>query len=83
MLFYLLETQQMVNKIKINESHNKIRVTLDNKTSPGYICEIFTSCKSRKNKISVDIWVVRIGLYLVDVQFFKTLESEGEKNKRD
>ncbi len=33
------------------------------------------------NELSMDVWFVRIGQYLVEIQLFENLESEGaEKN---
>ncbi len=44
-------------------------MTLDHKTSH----------KGILNKISIDIWIVMIGQYLVEIQLFENLESEGAK----
>ncbi len=30
--------------------------------------------------LSIDVWFVRIGQYLVEIQLFENLESEGAKN---
>ncbi len=35
--------------------------------------------KSWINKLSIDVMFVRIGQYLVEIQLFENLESEGEK----
>ncbi len=32
------------------------------------------------NKLSIDVWFVRIGQYLTEIQLFENLESEGAKN---
>ncbi len=32
------------------------------------------------NKRSIDVWFVRIGQYLAEIQLFENLESEGAKN---
>ncbi len=32
------------------------------------------------NNISIDVWFVKIGQYLDEIQLFKNLESEGAKN---
>ncbi len=32
------------------------------------------------NNLSIDVWFVRIGLYLADIQLFENLESKGAKN---
>ncbi len=34
----------------------------------------------RINKLSIDVWFVRIGQYLAEVQLFEYLESEKNKN---
>ncbi len=31
------------------------------------------------NKLSLDVWFVRIGLYLAEIQLFENMESEGAK----
>ncbi len=31
------------------------------------------------NKLSIDVWFVRIGQYLAEIQLFENLESEGAK----
>ncbi len=46
-------------------------VTLDHKTSQGQNWSIFL------NKLSVDVWFVRIGQYLAEI--FENLESEDAK----
>ncbi len=33
------------------------------------------------NKLSIDVWFIRIGQYLAEIQLFENLESEGAKNK--
>ncbi len=32
------------------------------------------------NKLSIDVWFVRIRHYLTEIQLFENLESEGAKN---
>ncbi len=32
------------------------------------------------NKLSIDVWFVRIGQYLAEMQLFENLESEDAKN---
>ncbi len=62
-------------------------MTLDHKTrNKGKFSEIeiYTSSESYKiiiNKLSIDVWFVRIGQYLADIQLFENLESEGAKKK--
>ncbi len=34
------------------------------------------------NKLSIDVWFVRIGEYLAVIQLFENLESEGEKKSK-
>ncbi len=47
-------------------------VTLDHKIShKGTFFEI--------NKLSIDVWFVRIGQYLAEIQLFENLKSEGAK----
>ncbi len=36
--------------------------------------------KSWINKLSIDVWFVRIGQYLAEIQLFENLESEGAEN---
>ncbi len=31
--------------------------------------------------LSIDVWFVRIGQYLAEIQLFENLESEGAKKK--
>ncbi len=60
-------------------------VTLDYKTSHKgqfFETEIFTSSESWINKLSIDLWFVRIGQYLVEIQLFENLESEGAKKSK-
>ncbi len=33
------------------------------------------------NNLSIDVWFVRIGQYLAQIQLFENLESEGAKKK--
>ncbi len=39
--------------------------------------------KSWINKLSIDVWFVRIGQYLAEMQLFENLESEGTKKNRN
>jgi len=32
--------------------------------------------------LSIDVWFVRIGQYLAEIQLFEHLESEGAKKKK-
>ncbi len=41
--------------------------------------EIYTSSESWINKISIDVWFVRIGQYLAAIQQFENLDFEGAK----
>ncbi len=34
------------------------------------------------NKLSIDVWFVRIGQYLAEMQLFENLEFEGAKKSR-
>jgi len=55
-------------------------VTLDHKTSQKgqfFEIEIYTSSESWINKLSIDI-----GHYLVEIQLFENLESEGAKKSK-
>ncbi len=50
-------------------------MTLDHKTShKGQFFELI-------NGLSIDVWFVRIGQYLAEIQLFENLESEGAKNQ--
>ncbi len=63
----------------------KTNVTLDHKTShKGRFFEIgiYISSESWINKIYIDIWFVRIGQYLSEIQLFENLESEGAKKSK-
>ncbi len=49
-------------------------VTLDHKTShegPFLKIEIYTSSESWINKLSIDVWFVRIEQYLAEIQLFE------------
>ncbi len=35
------------------------------------------------NKLSIDVWFVRIGQYLVKIQPFENLDSEGAKKEKE
>ncbi len=52
-------------------------VTLDHKTSHKgqfFKIEMYTSSESW-----IDVWFIRIGQYLAEIQLFENLESEGAK----
>ncbi len=53
--------------------------TLDHKKCKFFQIEISTSYESWINKLSIDVWFVRIGQYLAEIQLFEYLESEGAK----
>ncbi len=58
-------------------------VTLDHKTSHnGHFFlknwDVYIIWKLI-NKLPIDVWFVRIGPYLAEIQLFESLESEGEK----
>ncbi len=58
-------------------------VTLNHKTSHKgqfFEIEIYATSESWINKLSIDVWFVRIRQYLADIQLFENLESEGAKN---
>ncbi len=44
-----------------------------------YIFRIYTSSESWINKLSIDLWFVRIVQYLAEIKLFEHLESEGAK----
>ncbi len=48
-----------------------------------YVTLIYKSHESWINKFSIDVWFVRIGQYLAEIQLFENLESEGVKNKKN
>ncbi len=57
-------------------------VDLDHKTKHKgqfFETEIYTSSESWINKLSIDVWFVRIGQYLAEIQLFENLKSEGAK----
>ncbi len=57
-------------------------MTLDHKTNlkcQFNEIEMYTSSESCINKLSIDIWFVRIWQYLAKIQLFENLESEGAK----
>ncbi len=60
-------------------------VTLDHKTSykgTFFKIEIYTSSEIWINKLSIDVWFVRIGQYLAEIQLFEILESECAKKSK-
>ncbi len=44
--------------------------------------KIYTTPESWINKLSIDVWFVRIGQYLAEIQLFEYLESEGAKKSK-
>ncbi len=55
-------------------------MTLDHKTSlkcQFSQTEMYILSESGVNKLSIDVWFVRIGHYLAEIQLFEYLESEG------
>ncbi len=60
-----------------------IYMTLDHRTShKGKFNEIEINISSENwiNKLSIDVWFVRIAQYLAEIQLFEYLESEAAKN---
>ncbi len=58
---------------------------MDHKTShkgPFFETDIYTSSESWINKFSIDVWVVGIGRYLVEIKQFENLESKGAKKSK-
>ncbi len=51
-------------------------------TTKLVIIEIYTSSESWINTFSFDVWFVMIGQYLVEIQQFEYLESEGAKTEK-
>ncbi len=51
--------------------YNLIYVTLDHKTS--HKVSFFYI-----NKLSIDVWFVRTGQYLTEIELFENIESEGK-----
>ncbi len=43
-----------------------------------FLIKFYTS-KIWINKLSIDVWFIRIGQYLAEIQLFEYLESEGAK----
>ncbi len=57
-------------------------MTLDLKTSLKYQffeIEIYASSEIRINNLSIDVWFVRSGQYLAEIQLFENMKSEGAK----
>ncbi len=57
-------------------------VAMDHKTSHKgtfFKIEIYTPSESWINTFSIDVWFVRTGQYLVEIQLFENMESEGAK----
>ncbi len=60
-------------------------MTRDHKTSlkcQFFDIEMYTASESWINKIFIDVWFVRIGQYLADIQLFENLESECAKKTK-
>ncbi len=58
---------------------------MDHKTSyKGQFSEIeiYTSSENWINKLSINVWFLRIGQYLAKIQLFENLESEGAKKSK-
>ncbi len=58
-------------------------MTLDHKTSHKgtfFKIEIYTQSDIWIDRLSIDVWFVRIGQYLSEIQLFENLESEGANN---
>ncbi len=74
----------LLNWLKLMSS--LLFVTLDHKTRVIRVnslnIEIYTSSESWINKFPIDVWFVRIGQYLAEIQLFENLESEGKKKKK-
>ncbi len=47
-----------------------------------FFIEIYTSPESRINKLSIDVWFVRIVQYAAEIQLFENMESEGAKKSK-
>ncbi len=56
-------------------------VTLDHKIIIFKI-EMYKASESWINKLSIDVWFVRIGQYLAETQLFENLKSEGAKKSK-
>ncbi len=50
-----------------------------NQSGRFFEIEMYTSSESWINEISIDVWFVRIGQYLVEIQLFENLESDDAK----
>ncbi len=50
-------------------------------TEPVIRIRVIVLIESWINKLSIDVWFVRIGKYLAEMQLFEHLESEGAKKK--
>ncbi len=62
-----------------------INVTLDHKTSHKgqfLTIKINASSESWIHKLSIDVWFVMIGQYLVEIQLFENLESKSAKQSK-
>ncbi len=57
-----------------------VYVSMDHKTSIFFLIDMYTYInKYWVNKLSIDVWFVRIGPYLAEIQLFENLECEGAK----
>ncbi len=59
-------------------------MTLNHKTShKGQVfqIEIYTSAESWTNMLSIDVWFVRIGQYLVKIQLFENWNLRMQKDQ--
>ncbi len=60
-------------------------MTLDHKTSHKgqyYEIDMYTWSESWINKLYIDVWFVRIGQKLAEIQLLENLESEGAKKSK-
>ncbi len=96
-LFSLKFDRSCLSSLKTWQS-NILYMTLDHKTSHKgqfFETEIYTSPESWINKLSIDVWLVRIGQYLAEIQLLgetykylaeiqltENLESEGAKKSK-
>ncbi len=80
-LFYVSNACYMLVDIRYLISY----VTLDHKTSlkcQFFKIEMYIWSESLTNKLSIDVWFVRIGQYLAEIQLFENLGSEGAKKSK-
>ncbi len=83
-LFYLTEKADP-DRAKTAHSNMPPHVTQDHKTSLKCTfleIETYTSSESWINKLPIDVWYIRSGQYLAEMQLFENLESEGAKKSK-